>query len=202
MFKSIDKIEELYEHRTQEQPFMYQGKPYRTEVKGGVITSVDKRELPEVLCRVIPDGEITYDDKGILIPVSDESMNDMVCLSTADEWEKIARMFYPSEHFRVVFVKTAGFVGPIFTVKSPILTDGEVLALVPVTSICDEKRYSWTQAEPGYDYREGDYENSDDRALYQKYVLEKSRGIKPTEIQSKYGLITHKADEFVKKNKV
>ena len=171
------------EHFKNQGEFKYKGKPYRIAREGGIVIAKDKSRLPDTLSRVIPNQKLFFDKNGILFPRSQRSdINDMVSLSSENEWEKFARMFYFDEIFKMITVDSSQLVGPTFLAGNRILHEGEVLGLVPKEAIIGEKKFSWTKAEDGYDYGETTYHDDYDRDFYQRLVVNRTKGFKPVEV--------------------
>jgi hypothetical protein len=174
--RNPESLERAYSENT----FEYRGKAYRLAKEGGIVIAKEKETLPEYLTRVVPDAALDFDENDILKPRG--SNNDMVSLSTDDEWEKMARMFKFNQTFRVITVKTAAIVGPTFLAGTRILHNGEIMALVPKESITNEQRYDWQEAEEDYRYGEDAYYDEYNRDLYERLIVSRTRGFKPKPI--------------------
>jgi len=165
--------------------FEFKGKSYRIAHEDGIVIAIEKDKLPQTLARVIPDSPLFFDENDILMPAGkvENRNNEMVSLARIDEWEKFARMFCLDKSFKVISVETGKLIGPTFFAGNRILKNGEILALVPKDAIVEEKRFDWAQAEDDYDYGVDDYADDYDRDFYQRLVVNRSKGLKPKEIQ-------------------
>lgn len=158
--------------------FLYKGTEYHIAKEGGILKAIDKKELPQTLCRVVSDHNIKFDSGEVLLPSNRDATNDMVSMAYPTEWQKFARIFYTGLDFKLITVDTSKLIGPQFVSGNRILLNGEILSLVPKESILKIEDYIWTKAEKDFDYGERYYEGYD-LDFYKRLVLGRSRGLKP-----------------------
>lgn len=165
-------------HSKRADVFVYKGFEYHVAKEGGILVAIDRPALPTTLCRVVAEHNIKYDKQQVLLPSNKDVTNDMVSMAYPNEWQKFARIFYTGLEFKLITVDTTKLVGPQFMAGNRILKNGEILSLVPQESVLKIEVYTWTKAEQGFDYGQGDYDGYD-LDFYNRLVLGRSKGLKP-----------------------